>query len=278
MLDGSFTTMQRSKGAAALRFERRKGRIALADLAQSGSARAMMPRTASDRPEVVFLNTSGGLTSGDHLSYGLTLGDHTALTATTQTAERAYMARDGAAHVQVRATVGAGGRLDWLPQETILFEDCNLSRETVIDLAPDATCLLCEIITLGRRAMGEVPKRARLRDARSVTVAGRPLWAETVVLDAQTLSDTAHPALLQGHAAFAVLALVGPGAETAATALRALPQTPGVSTACSGWDRRTLLRLTAPDVWPLKQALGRAIVHLTGQPLPRVWQMQGILP
>ena len=186
----------------------------------------MLPRSSSDRPEVVFLNTSGGLTSGDRLSYGVTLAPGTAITATTQTAERAYLARDGAAVVQVEASVGAGGRLDWLPQETILFEDSFLDRTTRIDIATGAICLLCETVVLGRRAMGEDPRRARLRDRRMVTMAGRPLWADTLALDQATLADAHQPALLNGNAAFAVLALLGAGAEAATDALRALPVTP----------------------------------------------------
>ncbi len=269
--------MQRSKGAAALTFGLRNGRAVLTDLAQAGSARAMLPRTFSARPEVVFLNTSGGLASGDRLSYGLTL-DGGAVTATTQTAERAYLCRDGAAVVQVRASVGGGGHLDWLPQETILFEDCFLERGTQIDLATGASCLMCEITVLGRRAMGERPARARLLDRRIVTLGGRPLWAETVSLTAETISALDQPAMLGDHVAFAVLALLGAGSEAAVDGLRQLSAIPGVRTAASGWNGRTILRLSAADLWPLKQALGAAIVHLTARALPRVWQMQGISP
>ena len=276
MIQGPVTAMQRSSGSASLRFDLRRGRTALADLAQSGSARAMLPRTSADHPEVVFLNTSGGLASGDRLSYGLTLGPRTRITATTQTAERAYLARDAAAQVQVSMSVGAGGHLNWLPQETILFEDCHVRRDTRIDLAASATCLLTEITVLGRRAMGERALRARLLDRRMVTMDGTPLWAETVSITPETLLNQGQPASLHGHPAFAVLAFLGQGAEDATPALRALPIPPGVSCAASGWNGRTLLRLTAPDVWPLKQALGRLLSHLTRQPLPRVWQMQGI--
>ena len=80
-------------------------------------------------PEVVFLNTSGGLTGGDRLSYGVALGDGCRAVATTQTAERAYLSNQGAARVEVSMTVGAGGWIDWLPQETILFERSALHRK-----------------------------------------------------------------------------------------------------------------------------------------------------
>ncbi len=276
MLHAKITVLERSVGAARVAFVRKGARVALQDLAQSGSARAMLPRSAPDCPEVVFINTSGGLTSGDRLRFEVALADQTRITATTQTAERAYRATGDAAQVTVRATVGAGGHLNWLPQETILFEDCHLTRDTHIALAAGATCLLSEVVMLGRRAMGETPVRARLTDRRRVIVAGHPLWAETLRLDARALVDVASPAVLGGNAAFAVLALLGQGAEQAAAALRDLAPTPGVEWAVSGWNGRCILRAMAPDLWPLKQTLGRAIAQLSGQSLPRVWQMQGV--
>jgi urease accessory protein len=45
----------------------------LKDLAQAGSAKAMMPRMHGRAPEVVFLNTAGGLTGGDRLDYAVDL-------------------------------------------------------------------------------------------------------------------------------------------------------------------------------------------------------------
>jgi urease accessory protein len=42
-------------------------------LAQAGSAKAMMPRMHGRAPEVVFLNTAGGLTGGDRLDYAVDL-------------------------------------------------------------------------------------------------------------------------------------------------------------------------------------------------------------
>ena len=66
--------MQRSHGKAMVSFDLRAGRAGLRDLAQSGSAKAMLPRVWGAVPEVVFLNTSGGLTGGDTLSFDMALG------------------------------------------------------------------------------------------------------------------------------------------------------------------------------------------------------------
>ena len=103
--------LQLARGRAAVApVAGRGGRAALADLFQQGSARAILPRVDGDVTEVVFLNTSGGLTGGDRLDLALTLAPGLCATATTQTAERAYRSAAGVARAEVRLTVG-GGRL-----------------------------------------------------------------------------------------------------------------------------------------------------------------------
>lgn len=265
--------MERSAGRAALTVVLRDGRPVPRDIAQGGSARVMLPRSGAGFAEAVFLNTSGGLASGDRLEFAMALGEGVAFTCSTQTAERAYLAREGAARVTVTARVGAGGRLAWLPQETILYEDCHLDRVTEVDLAPGATCLLVESVVLGRRAMGEDPARARLSDRRMVRMGGRPLWAEAQRLEAGVLADAGLPAVLGGCPAFAVLALCGAGAEAAAGALASLAAPGGVEAAAAGWNGRTVLRLVARDAWALKTHLGRAIALLTGAGVPRTWNL-----
>jgi urease accessory protein len=273
MFDAPAPRMQRSRGTAAVAVSHRGGRVRLDRLAQAGSAKAFLPRVHRAVPEAVFLNTSGGLTGGDALTFALDVGPGAALVATTQTAERAYAAGGSPARVRVTGAVGAAGRLDWLPQETILYEDADLDRATVIDLAGDASCLLAETVVLGRLAMGEAPARARLRDARLIRRDGRPVWAETLALDARVLARAGEAAVLGGARAFAVLALVAPGAADALGPLRAALAGDGVEGAASAWDGKCVARLTARDGWPLRQAVARALAMLRGGPLPRVWQM-----
>lgn len=267
---------QRAFGQAMVRLVAAGPVTRLADLRQEGSARAMLPRSTPERPEVVFLNTSGGLTSGDRIGFALELAAGARVQATTQTAERAYLALEGPAQLSVSMTAGAGADLVWLPQETILFEGSDLSRETEVALDDGAGCLTLEMVVLGRRAMGERSRAARLADRRRVTLRGRPLWVEQLRLDAGVATDGA--AVLGGGSAFATLAFCGQGREAAVDALRAVPVPEGVTAAVSGWNGRCLLRAVAAEPWPLKLYLGAAMARLTGRPLPRVWQMQGVTP
>jgi urease accessory protein len=277
MLDAADQTEilhQRSAGRAELSFTLNNGRARLARLAQSGSAKAMLPRIHGACPEVVFLNTSGGLTGGDRLHYALTLADGLRATATTQTAERAYASTSGPARAEVRLSVGRGGWLDWLPQETILFQNSHLDRRITVDLAEGAGCLFLETVILGRHAMGECVTEARLSDRREIRRAGRPLWIDPLTLGPETLSQAASPALLGGARALATLVLVAPDAPDALPRLRETLTLPGVEAAATAFEGKLILRVLARDGLPLRRQIARAVACLRPGPLPRVWQYQ----
>ncbi len=267
----AISPMQRSRGEAKVSLSFHSGLVRIGTLRQQGSAKVILPRCGTDT-EAVFLNTSGGLTGGDSLSYAVDLGDGVGATATTQTAERAYKSTSGAAKVLVDLTVGRDGWIDWLPQETILFEAARLDRRTQVSLGQNARCLLLEMVVLGRAAMGETVSHVFLRDWREVRRDGVPLMVEPLMLGADTL--TSGVAGLNGMRAFASLAMIGPDAADMLAPLRAELTEPGVMGAASALEGRLMLRLMAPDGWPLRRQIARCLGLLRrGRPLPRVWQM-----
>ena len=261
--------MQRSRGTASVRL----GPRGLEDLAQSGSAKAMLPRVTTGRPEIVFLNTAGGLASGDRLDYRIDLAPGTRALATTQTAERAYRAKDDPARLALHLHVETGGWLDWLPQETILYDGARLTRETVVDLAHGAGCLLLESVVLGRVAMGETLRQLHLTDRRIERQAGRVIHHDALALDDTALSRLSHPALLDGARAMASLALIAPHAPDLLEPARAALTEPGVTGAASAPPGRLILRLLATDGWPLRRQVIRLLRVLRPDPLPRIWQV-----
>ncbi|MGC8202841.1 urease accessory protein UreD [Aliiroseovarius sp. PTFE2010] len=270
MLDQTSPVMQRTRGRAFVRV----GARGLRDLHQSGSAKAMLPRIHGPVPEVVFLNTAGGLTGGDRLSYELQIESGAHVVGTTQTAERAYASAGGAAQVGVALSVAAGARLDWLPQETILFEGSNLARQTRVDLAGDASVLMVETIILGRKAMGETIAALHLADRREVWRDGAPVLIEPLALGARALARRASGAVLGGARAVTTVALVAPGAQDAlGPARQVLDGLDGVQAAASAWDGKLVIRAMAGDGWPLRRALAAILTQLRGADLPRVWQL-----
>jgi urease accessory protein len=77
-------------------------------------------------------------------------------------------------------TLEAGARacIEWLPQETIVFDGALASLRTEVELAPDARYLGWEILCLGRRGSGERYTRGACRLATDIRCGKRPLWRE----------------------------------------------------------------------------------------------------
>ncbi len=188
----------------------RLGVHGLTTLEQAGSAKARIPR-APGPPEVVFLDTSGAVTSGDRRELALDLGPGAVAVATTQAAERAYRAGAGpAAQVTVALTVGRGGWPDGLPRERILFDGARLHRDTTFTLAPGAGCLSVETPVPGRAAMGERGHKLALRDSRTILSGAHPVAAERIHPHPAALARGG-AAMLCGNRAFATVIRIGPG-------------------------------------------------------------------
>jgi len=245
-------------------------RSTLATLHQSGAFKALFPRPLGPTLEAILINTAGGITGGDRFSTSLEVGADSRLSVTTQAAERAYRAQPGEiAQVRTRAQVATGARLDWLPQETILYNGASLQRKLRVDLAPSARLLLLEPLVFGRAAMGETLTDIRFRDRIEITREGAPLYTDALAFSGDATAQLARPGVADGAGAMASLILVAPEAEAHLDALRALmPATGGVSLI-----RPDLLamRLLAPDSHALRQVLVPVLARLTDNAIPRSW-------
>ena len=257
---------QRSTGAARVAFALRGGRARLTTLRQQGSAKAI----ALDGNEIVFLNTSGGLTGGDRLDYALELGAGCRITATTQTAERVYRASGSQARLGVEMKLGEGAHLDWLPQETILFQKASARRQSIITLGRGATCIMAETLVLGRVAMGETVTDLAFHDWREIRQEGKPVHLEVLRLDADRLRPSI--AGLAEARAIASVVMISANATDAIEPVRAALTTPDCTAAASAFDNRLVIRLMARSGFPLRRQLAQILTLLRRAPLPRVWQ------
>jgi urease accessory protein len=247
------------------------GVSALADLHQTGSAKILMT-PARDAVEGVILNTSGGLTGGDTLSIAATAQTGARLRLTTQAAERVYRtADDTTARVRNIVTVESGGRVDWLPQETILFQNGALRRSLTIRMASDARVLVVEPVLFGRLAMGEVVTQARFADSLTVERDGALVFRDASTLNGDITAILDKPALGGGARAMALVVFAAPEAEAHLDPIRAmLPPTAGVSLVQDGV---LVLRALAKDGYDLRRTLIPVLDRLSGDALPRSWRL-----
>jgi len=200
------------------------GRTRLAHLHQAAPLRALFPETCRmDLTVAALTATCGGFTGGDRMSTSIAVGKGARAMAIAQAAEKLYRSTGAETRIEIALDVEAGGWLEWLPQETILFNGARMRRRTAIDLAEDAAVLAGEILVFGRGAHGETMTRGLVHDAWSIRHDGTLVWTDRFhAADALLIEALEHPAALKGVRAAAMLVHVGPGAERRLALLRDL--------------------------------------------------------
>ena len=267
--------MQRARGAGQIGTYLLDGTTRLTTLYQDGCAKIRLPHTHSPAMEAVLINTAGGLTGGDQMDWAADLAPGGKLVLTTQACERIYRSLGGAATVHTKLTVGAGAHLDWLPQETILFEESRLDRRIDVELGVGASLTAVEAILLGRDAMGEVAPDARLRDNWRIRRNGKLIHAEATRLTG-SLTERDGLGLLAGKRAFATVLHVAPDADQCLAQLaRIRPLLPDDGRiAASATGERLVIRALAQTGLALRRLIVPILAELSGAgSLPRLWHL-----
>lgn len=264
----------RACGNARLVVKARKEATVLAQLQTSGCLKLLFPQMREPAKTAVLLNTAGGITGGDKLQQHITAEAGSHLRLTTQAAERIYRSLDqSAGRVDTQLTLGAKARLDWIPQETILFDRSHLSRSLRADMAPDARLLIVEPLVFGRAAMGETLKNAHLTDKLQVTRAGSLIFADQLRFAGDLHQQMQRRAIGGGAGAMLSVLLISTEAECTnlLPKLREmLPQTAGVTLLRPDI---LFLRALAPDSFLLRRDLIPALTLLNSAALPRTWMI-----
>lgn len=163
-----------------LRFACRHGRTVIVDKAHRGPL--LIQKPLYPEPDggchVMVIHPPGGIVGGDRLTLRVSLDARARVLLTTPGAGRWYRMSETDARQELRFRVGADAVLEWLPQETILFDGSRSRMNTVVDLDDDARFIGWEILCFGRRASGERFSRGSIRSSTSVSRRGRLLWFE----------------------------------------------------------------------------------------------------
>jgi urease accessory protein len=261
----------RTRGEIRASFAAEAGHTHLAGLYETGGWRLRHPNPHGGY-EAVVVNSGGGLASGDRVDHAFTLGACADVVLTTQAAEKIYRG-PVAAEFAVRIRIEDGARLDYLPQETILFEGARLRRRLDVDLAEDATGLFVEMATFGRLARGETSMCGAFLDSWRIRRGGRLIFAEETRLDGEIGATLDRPAIGKGARATALLVFVSAQAEARLADLRAALDLFAdlVDAGASSFNGLLVARLAAASPEALRAAILAALIPLRGRPIPRVW-------
>jgi urease accessory protein len=256
----------RARGTIALAVAAADGVTRRTRVHEAGSLRVRFPNTQHGL-EAVIVNTGGGMTGGDAFDVDVDVGEDAHLVAGTAAAEKIYRSTGPDTAMTVRLSVASGGRLAWLPQETILFDRARLKRRIDVDIADNASLVMAEAALFGRAAMGEQMRDGFWADTWRVRRGGRLVFAENVRLDGDIDCKLARPASAKGGIALATV-LIAPADDTALEAVRALDL--AGEAGISAWNGIAVARLVARDGATLRRDLV-AILAALGQAVPRLW-------
>ncbi|WOI55736.1 urease accessory protein UreD [Palleronia sp. LCG004] len=261
----------RSIGQLVVSVAARSGASGLSDLRQSGALKALFPTARGPAVTAVCINTGGGIAGGDRFTVEANAQADASLVLTTQAAERIYRAAGSiAGRMDTRLSVGANGTLDWLPQETILFDGARLRRRLSIEMDPSARFLMVEPVVFGRHARGEVLRAGAFSDRVLLRRGGSEIFRDGCDLSGDIAALMARRAIGGGAGAMALVALAAPDVSAELAALRAmLPASAGVTMPRPGL---LVCRVLAEDGFALRTVLIPVLERLSGAPLPPVWR------
>ncbi|MEH2046884.1 urease accessory protein UreD [Nostoc sp.] len=126
----------------------------------------------------VILHTAGGMVGGDRLSSNIHLQPQTQALITTAAASKIYRSNGLTARQTIEMQVDAGACLEWLPQETILFNGGIYRQDLRVELATGASWLGWEITRFGRSARGEKFYLGEWRSHTEIWQQHVPLWID----------------------------------------------------------------------------------------------------
>ena len=143
----------------SLSIEKRPQKSVLARTLHEGPLRVQRPfyPESDGCCHVYLLHPPGGMVIGDELEINAEIKSQANALLTTPSAGKIYGAKesDATQSQKVNLSVDAGACLEWLPQETIVFNSARGKLHTRVNLRGDAKFFGWDIVRLGRVASGE---------------------------------------------------------------------------------------------------------------------------
>jgi urease accessory protein len=215
-----------------------------------------------DGTTVFVQSPTGGIAQGDRHDVSIDVGPGAVAHVSTQSSTKVQSMRHNYAAAETTLTVGEGGHLDYVPEPTILHADARYSQDVALDVGPDATAVVADVVVPGRLARGERFDFERYRSRFRATGLDGLLFEDTTHL-APAERDPSAPGVLGEFTVYGTAFVVAPDHDTdglndrlhtvvddgaARAGATALPNDAGVLVRALG-DRAETVRATLHDAW-----------------------------
>jgi len=262
-----------------LDYERRGPRTVLAARRHDGPLVVQKPLYPEGGAvcHTIVVHPPAGIAGGDELEITARAGEGAHALLTTPGAGKWYRSAGPWARQRISLEAAANACLEWLPQETIVFDGALAEMRAGVRLAGNAVYLGWELLCLGRTGSGECYATGECRPQTQVWRDGIPLWFERGRIEGGG-NLMASSAGLGGRTVCGTLLAASPNvgadllntcrAEQPATGVAAVTLLPGLLVARYLGDSSEAARRYFIRLWGrLRPALiGREAVE------PRIWR------
>lgn len=199
------------RASLALEFERRGPRTLLAFRRHEGPLVVQKPLYPEGDAacHAIVVHPPAGVAGGDQLELRVRAAAEAAVVLTTPGAARWYRSSGPSASQRVELSLDAGARLEWLPQENIVFDGAIADLHWKATLRGSARLIAWDVFCLGR---SEGFHRGRCRLETRVEVDEALRFIERGRIDARGLCTSSH-AGLGGSPVFGTMLVGAPGIE-----------------------------------------------------------------
>ncbi len=133
-----------------------------------------------------LIHPPGGIVGGDILELDVELHPESHALITTPAASKFYRSNQQQATLSQTVKLRKNAVLEWLPQETIFYNNCNASIHTEFDLEDGAHLSCWEINCFGRPAGNEFFNQGLVKQKITVKRNGIPLYIDRNIIDTQS--------------------------------------------------------------------------------------------
>lgn len=221
---------------------------------------------------VYILHPPGGIVGGDCLAISVDAKAHSHALITTPAAGKFYRSSGDQATQIVEINIAENAAVEWLPQETIIYQGAQLKSVVKVNLVATARFIGWEILSLGRPASNEGFDYGLADLHWQIYSQDKPIFLERLQLDAKAFAARWG---LQGFSACGTLFATPASSESLAAVQSLIGDTQGLGVTridnvlvCRGMDNRTdALRHFFEQVW----AIVRPDTLQCNACAPRIW-------
>jgi urease accessory protein len=200
----------------ALAFERRGDRSVLASRRHDGPLvvqKALYPEGDAVCHAIV-VHPPAGIAGGDELRIDVRAAEGANVLLTTPGAGKWYRSAGPWARQHVALEAAAASSIEWLPQETIVYDGARADIRWEARIEGGARLIAWDILCLGRTGSGERFDKGRCRLETRVWRDGKLAWLERGRIEPES-PLAASPAGLDGHTVMGTMLVAAPAIEDA---------------------------------------------------------------